>query len=65
MEGHKEDIELSGEKVSAVIGYQVVDGLLKIDRELIYPLFRLQPNNTLASYKIKTDDNCLKIIEDI
>lgn len=55
-EGHSEDIELSGEKVSAIIGYKVLNGILNISRELIYPMFRLQPNNTLASYKVIDND---------
>ena len=65
MEGHKEDIELSGEQVSAIIAYEVKDGFLKINKELIYPMFRLQPNVTQASYKVKTDDICLNIPDEI
>ena len=55
-DGHSEDIEISGEKVSGIIGYKVSNGILHISRELIYPMFRLQPNNTLASYKVFDND---------
>lgn len=58
-EGHHEDIEMSGEKISSVIGYQVKKGFLSIEREFIFPMFRLQPNNTLASYRVKDNDSCI------
>lgn len=49
-EGHFDRLEMSGEQVSAVIGYGVKDGLLSLSRQFTYPMFRLQPNNTHASY---------------
>lgn len=65
LEGHSEDIELSGEKVSAVIGYKVKNGILSISRQLVYPMFRTQPNNTLASYKPIDDDMVLDGLEEV
>ena len=43
-EGHKEDIEMSGEMVSGIIGYSVLNGVLSITRELIYPRHVRRPN---------------------
>lgn len=51
-EGHFDRLEMSGEQVSAVIGYGVKDGLLSHSRQFTYPMFRLQPNNTHASYAV-------------
>ena len=68
-EGHSEDIEMSGEKVSGIIGYKVENGILSLSREFIYPMFRLQPNNTLASYKVIDNDmvfeNCEEVFEQV
>ena len=51
--GHKDDIEMTGEKVSMIITYEVdALGYLSIKRKLIYPLFRIQPDITTSSYQI-------------
>lgn len=56
LKGHKDDIEMTGEKVSMIITYEVDnEGYLSISRKLIYPLFRLQPDCTTSSYILDDD----------
>ncbi len=50
-EGHGDRIEMSGERVSGVIGYAVHGGVPVYTRQFAYPMVRLQPNNTHASYQ--------------
>lgn len=49
-EGHRDDVEMSGEQVSAIVSYGVQDGVLTVGSEIVYPMFRVQPNNTHGSY---------------
>lgn len=60
-EGHRDDIEMSGEQVSAIVSYAVRDGVLTVGRELIYPMVRIQPNNTHGSYAVRLDENPLDL----
>ena len=60
-EGHRDDVEMSGEQVSGVIGYAVNDGILKIERLVICPLFRTHPDVTQSSYKVRFDENFIGI----
>lgn len=54
-EGHRDDIEMSGEQVSGIIAYGVKDGVVSFERYLIYPLFRTHPDVTQSSYKVQFD----------
>ncbi len=57
---HKDDIEMSGEKVSMIISYEVdKDGFLKIGRKLIYPMYRTIPNDTYSSYMFDYNHNLI------
>jgi len=60
---HLDDIEMSGEKVSGIIKYGVIDDNLIMDRHLVYPMFRFQPDNTHSSYQIDSNDKILDINE--
>ena len=58
---HKDDIEMSGEKVSMIIGYGADENnKVYFSREIIFPMFRIQPDVTTSSYKIFNNDNVLK-----
>ena len=59
-EGQHDDIEMSGEQVSGIIGYGVKDGKVSFDRYLIYPMFRTHPDVTQSSYKVKFDEPMLQ-----
>jgi len=50
-EGHSDHIEMSGEKVSGVITYSVKDGVPGFRRQFVYPMVRIQPNNTHGTYQ--------------
>ena len=52
-EGHDESLEMSGERVSGIVNYGVQDGNLILTRDIVFPNFRIQPNNTYGSYCIK------------
>lgn len=52
LEGHGEYLEMSGEKVSGIVNYRVENGKLSLTRDVVYPMFRIQPNNTHGSYTI-------------
>ncbi len=54
-EGHRDDIEMSGETVSGIVEYAVDKGTLKVGRHLIFPMVRMQPDVTQSSYQVKTD----------
>lgn len=53
LEGHNEFLEMSGERVSGIIGYGVKEGKLILTRDIVFPSFRIQPNDTHGSYCIK------------
>ena len=53
LEDHTEFLEMSGERVSGIIGYGALGGKLCITREIVFPNFRIQPNDTFGSYSIK------------
>ena len=47
---HKDHIEMSGKRISAVVSYGVnEDGSFFIKRDLVWPMLRTIPNNTHAS----------------
>ena len=50
-EGHSDKLEMSGERVSGVIGYGVREGVPFYTRQFSFPMFRVQPNNTHGSYQ--------------
>ena len=62
-ENHSDDLELTGEKVSGLIKYSVKDGILKIGKLLFYPEYRLQPDNTHASFKIADESPSVELTE--
>jgi len=62
-DNHIDDIEMSGEKVSGIIKYGTNNKNLIMDRHLVYPMFRYQPDNTHSSYSIDIDDTILNIDE--
>ncbi len=53
LEGHTETLEMSGERVSGIIGYGARDGKLILSRDLIFPNFRIQPNDTHGSFCLR------------
>ena len=53
LEGHKESLEMSGERVSGIISYGAKDGKLLLKRDFVFPSFRIQPNDTHGSYCIR------------
>ena len=49
-EVHRDTIEMSGRKVSAIVTYGVAkDGALTLSRQVVFPTLRTIPNNTHAS----------------
>ena len=53
LEGHNEFLEMSGQCVSGIVNYGVQDGKLILTRDIAFPSFRIQPNNTYGSYCIR------------
>lgn len=60
---HKDDVEMSGEKVSGIVGYSVTDNQLSLNLELIYPMLRIPPNKTCDSYKVKINGSSICFYE--
>ena len=56
LEGHRESLEMSGESVSAIIGYGARNGKLILSRDLVFPCFRIQPNDTHGSFCLRDAD---------
>ena len=52
LEGHTESLEMSGERVSGIVGYGAEGGRLVLSRDIVFPNFRIQPNDTHGSYCI-------------
>ena len=55
---HKEHIEMSGEQMAFVLRWGIDDnGVLELERSLVFPLLRTVPNNTHASlmHRFATD----------
>ena len=52
LEGHKESIEMSGERISGIISYGAKNGNLIIGRDFVFPGIRIQPNNTHGSFTV-------------
>ena len=54
---HKDDIEMSGEQVSAIITYSADENnSVAFGREFIYPMIRLQPDVTQSSYRVNENE---------
>ena len=53
LEGHNESLEMSGERVSGIVVYGAKDGKLILARDIVFPSFRIQPNDTHGSYCIR------------
>lgn len=51
-EGHADDIEMSGEKVSCIVKYLVEKNVFSASFLLVYPMVRIRPNDTFGSYKV-------------
>ncbi len=51
-EGHSEYLEMSGEKIAGIVHYSVQDGILRLHRDMVFPMLRIQPNNTHGSYTL-------------
>lgn len=56
-ETHVDHIEMSGFKISAIIHYGVIEGILDYRTELIFPMLRTIPNDTHASLSFKSQIN--------
>ena len=54
-EGHSDRIEMGGEQASCAVTYGVKCGEPYYKRQLAFPNFRTQPNNTCATYYPETD----------
>ena len=51
LKNHKDDIEMSGEKVSMIISYGAdKDNFVNFERRIVFPMFRIQPDVTTSSY---------------
>ena len=54
---HKDDIEMSGEQVSAVITYKADENNnVSFGREIFYPMIRTHPDVTQSSYRAVDND---------
>ena len=53
LNGHTESLEMSGERVSGIVGYGASGGRLILTRDIVFPNFRIQPNDTHGSYCIR------------
>ena len=53
LEGHRESLEMSGERVSGIVCYGAQNGKLILNRDIVFPNFRIQPNNTHGSYCVR------------
>ncbi len=59
-DGHKDDVEMSGEQVSGIVTYGSENGEYHAEKRLIYPMFRLQPDVTQSSYQL---EDCVPSME--
>ena len=51
-EGHSDYLEMSGEMMSGIVHYNVNGGILSLSRDMVFPMLRIQPNNTHGSYTL-------------
>lgn len=56
-EGHSDRIEMGGEQVACAVTYGVKDGQPHYKRQFAFPNFRMQPNNTCATYYPEYEGN--------
>lgn len=52
-EGHSDDVEMSGERVSAIVAYGAEQGAMHCELLLVFPWVRLQPDVTQSSYQVR------------
>lgn len=52
LEGHTETLEMSGESVSGIVSYGARCGKLILKSDIVFPNFRIKPNDTHGSYGI-------------
>ncbi len=50
-ENHFDDVEMSGERISAIVGYGAEQGAVRCEVRLVFPWIRLQPDVTTSSYQ--------------
>lgn len=61
-EEHTDFIEMSGLYASFIVTYGVKDGGLFLARHTVFPMLRLTPNNTHASFRGDIPDGCVPVI---
>jgi len=55
-DNHVDDIEMSGEQVSGVIKYGIENNNLLINRRVVFPMFRFQPDETRSHYQLDINE---------
>ena len=59
---HKDDIEMSGEKASMIIGYGAnQNNIVSFTRKIVFPMFRIQPDVTTSSYILSFDKKVIDL----
>ena len=59
---HKDDIEMSGEKASMIIGYGAdQNNIVSFTRKIVFPMFRIQPDVTTSSYILSFDKKVIEL----
>ena len=64
---HKDHVEMSGEQMAFVLRWAInADGVLDLDRSLVFPMLRTIPNDTHASlmYRLNTDITSMVSVEE-
>lgn len=64
---HKDHVEMSGEQMAFVLRWAInADGVLDLDRSLVFPMLRTIPNDTHASlmHRLNTDITSMVSIEE-
>ncbi len=60
---YADHLEMSGQKLSVVIRYGVdADGAFQLNRSLVFPMLRMQPNKTQSNLKQRFDANIAKMV---
>ena len=64
---HKDHVEMSGEQMALVLRWAInADGVLDLDRSLVFPMLRTIPNDTHASlmHRLNTDITSMVSVEE-
>jgi hypothetical protein len=64
---HKDHVEMSGEQMAFVLRWAInADGVLDVDRSLVFPMLRTIPNDTHASlmHRLNTDITSMVSVEE-